>query len=163
MVYIYACKRFKVTMDMIQGKDGEWVNTLLKTYCKAARLNAILERAEINPKRRMTTNTYDSSTDVFKINIVYKDTHAREHELQWLIKVRSILWVMISFMANEVIKEKKKSKSVWKHFLATVSHCLIDNSKLFRVERLILSSFCDHCFGNFDEIIWIERMIPSEI
>lgn len=87
MVYIYACKRFKVTMDMIQGRDGDWVSNLLATYCKHARLHAILERAEINPKKRMTTNTYDSSTDVFKINLVYKDAIGVEHDLKWLIKV----------------------------------------------------------------------------
>lgn len=87
MVYIYACKRFKVTMDMIQGREGEWVNNLLATYCKHARLSAKLERAEINPKKRMSTNTYDSSTDVFKLNLVYIDTIGAEHELRWLIKV----------------------------------------------------------------------------
>ena len=87
MVYIYACKRFKVTMEIIQGREGDWVNNLLATYCKLKRIHAILERAEINPKKRMTTNTYDSSTDVFKINLVYKDTKGLEHELKWLIKV----------------------------------------------------------------------------
>ena len=87
MVHIYACKRFKVTMEIIQGREGDWVNNLLANYCKLKRIHAILERAEINPKKRMTTNTYDSSTDVFKINLVYKDTKGFEHELKWLIKV----------------------------------------------------------------------------
>ena len=90
MVYIYVCKRFKVTMDMIHGRDGDWVTNLLATYCKHARLQANLERAEINPKKRMSTNCYDSSTDVFKINLVYKDTNGIEHELRWLIKVRNM-------------------------------------------------------------------------
>ena len=58
-----------------------------KHYCKKMRLQANLERAEINPKKRMTTNSYDSSTDVFKIDLVYKDTKGSEHELKWLIKV----------------------------------------------------------------------------
>jgi hypothetical protein len=87
MVYIYTCKRFKVTMDMIQGRDGDWVNNLLATYCKYTRIHAILERAEVIPKKRMSTNVYDSSSDVFKINLVYKDTKGMEHELRWLIKV----------------------------------------------------------------------------
>ena len=26
MVYIYVCKRFKVTMEMISSKEGDWVN-----------------------------------------------------------------------------------------------------------------------------------------
>ena len=111
MVYIYACKRFKVTMDMIQGKDGEWVNNLLSAFCKQYRLHANLERAEINPKKRMTTNTYDSSTDVFKINIVYKDTHAREHELQWLIKVRP---ARLSFRLRQVEKCTTTTKMIFR-------------------------------------------------
>ena len=87
MVYIYVCKRFRVTMDMVSGRDGDWVNHLLQSYCKHARINAKLERAEINPKKRTTPVTFDSSTDVFKINIVYKDSKGAEHELRWLIKV----------------------------------------------------------------------------
>ena len=48
-----------------------------------------LERAEINPKKRSAAAAcaYDSSTDVFKINLVYKDAKGAEHELKWLIKV----------------------------------------------------------------------------
>jgi hypothetical protein len=87
MVYIYACKRFKVTMEIAPGREGDWVSNVLATYCKQKRLHASLERAEINPKKRMTTNTYDSSTDVFKMNLVYKDNKGIEHELRWLIKV----------------------------------------------------------------------------
>mgnify|MGYP001255055652 CR=1 FL=1 len=91
MVYIYACKRFKVTMEIAPGREGDWVSNVLATYCKQKRLHASLERAEINPKKRMTTNTYDSSTDVFKMNLVYKDNKGSEHELRWLIKVRDHL------------------------------------------------------------------------
>merc|ERR1719210_367149 len=87
MVYIYVCKRFKVTMDMVSGREGDWVDAVMKTHCKKHKINAKLERAEINPKKRMTTNSYDSSTDVFKIDLVYKDTKGGEHELKWLIKV----------------------------------------------------------------------------
>ena len=58
MVYIYVCKRFRVSMDIIQGRDGDWVNNLLNTYCKHARIHAILERAEINPKKRLWYNSY---------------------------------------------------------------------------------------------------------
>ncbi len=87
MVYIYVCKRFKVTMEMVSGRDGDWVNNLLQFYCKHARICGKLERAEINPKKRTNICSYDSSTDVFKINLVYKDSKGEEHELKWLIKV----------------------------------------------------------------------------
>ncbi len=87
MVYIYVCKKFRVTMDMVSGRDGDWVNNLLQCYCKHTRLHAILERAEINPKKRTSTNAYDSSADAFKINLVYKDAIGSEYELKWLIKV----------------------------------------------------------------------------
>ena len=88
MVYIYVCKRFKNTMEMVSGKDGEWVNNVLQYYSKHGRMTAKLERAEINPKKRSAaTCAYDSSTDVFKINLVYKDDKGQEHELKWLIKV----------------------------------------------------------------------------
>ena len=30
MVYIYVCKRFKVTMDMVSSKEGDWVSQILK-------------------------------------------------------------------------------------------------------------------------------------
>ena len=89
MVYIYVCKRFKNTMEMVSGRDGEWVNNVLQFYCKHGKLTAKLERAEINPKKRSAAAAcaYDSSTDVFKINLVYKDAKGQEHELKWLIKV----------------------------------------------------------------------------
>ena len=87
MVYIYVCKKFKVTTEMVSGRDGDWVNNLLQYYCKHARIVAKLERAEINPKKRSSVNPYDSSSEVFKINLVYKDAKGSEHELKWLIKV----------------------------------------------------------------------------
>ncbi len=87
MVYIYVCKRFKNTMEMVSGRDGEWVNNVLQFYCKHGRINGKLERAEINPKKRTTVCAYDSSTDVFKINLVYKDSSGKEHELKWVVKV----------------------------------------------------------------------------
>jgi hypothetical protein len=37
MVYIYICKRFKVTMEMISSKEGDWINNLLQSFCKHAR------------------------------------------------------------------------------------------------------------------------------
>ena len=74
-------------MEMVSGKEGEWVNNLLQYHCKHNRVVAKLERAEVNPKKRMNTNPYDSSSDVFKINLVYKDAKGSEHELKWLIKV----------------------------------------------------------------------------
>ena len=46
MVYIYVCKRFRVTMDMISGRDGDWVNNLLQFYCKHSRITGKLERAD---------------------------------------------------------------------------------------------------------------------
>ena len=83
-------------MDMVSSKEGDWVNLLLKHYCKHARIQAVLERAEINPKKRMTTNSYDSSTDVFKIDLVYKDTKGTEHELKWLIKVSNLIIITVN-------------------------------------------------------------------
>ena len=41
----------------------------------------------LQKKRSAAYNVYDSSTDVFKINLVYKDAKGQEHELKWLIKV----------------------------------------------------------------------------
>ena len=56
-----------------------------------ARIVAKLERAEINPKKRLPPGNDGgmaaTSTDVFKINLVYKDAKGSEHELRWLIKV----------------------------------------------------------------------------
>ncbi len=87
MVYIYVCKRFREAMDLISGRDSDWVNNLLNFYCKHARISAKLERAEINPKKRTNVVSYDSSTDIFRINIVYKDSKGGEHELKWVIKM----------------------------------------------------------------------------
>ena len=47
MVYIYVCKKFKVTCEMIGGRDGDWVNNLLQTYCKVRRILFNMR----NPKR----------------------------------------------------------------------------------------------------------------
>ena len=89
MVYVYVCKRFKVTMEMVSGKDSEWILNLVKFYLKHRRKEMQkLERAEVNPKRRTTTCSYDSSSDVFKINLVYKDQKGVDQELKWIIKVR---------------------------------------------------------------------------
>ena len=56
-----------------------------------ARIVAKLERAEINPKKRLPPGNDGgmaaTSTDVFKINLVYKDAKGSEHEPRWLIKV----------------------------------------------------------------------------
>jgi hypothetical protein len=75
-------------MDMVSGKDSEWILNLVKFYLKHRRKEMQkLERAEINPKKRVTTCSYDSSSDVFKINLVYKDQKGVDQELKWIIKV----------------------------------------------------------------------------
>ena len=72
MVYVYVCKRFKVTMDMVSGKDSEWILNLVKFYLKNRRKEMQkLERAEVNPKKRVTICSYDSSSDVFKVLQLY--------------------------------------------------------------------------------------------
>lgn len=69
MVYVYVCKRFKVTMDMVSGKDSEWILSLVKHYLKNRRKEMQkLERAEVNPKKRVTICSYDSSSDIFKVS-----------------------------------------------------------------------------------------------
>ena len=89
MVYVYVCKRFKVSMEMVSGKDSEWILNLVKFYLKHRRKEMQkLERAEVNPKRRATTCSYDSSSDVFKINVVYKDQKGVDQEVKWIIKER---------------------------------------------------------------------------
>ena len=50
---------------MLGGRDGDWVNNLLQTYCKHARIVAKLERAEINPKKK-AAQSGPPSTDAFK-------------------------------------------------------------------------------------------------
>ena len=73
MVYVYVCKRFKVTMDMVSGKDSEWILNLVKFYLKNRRKEMQkLERAEVNPKKRVTICSYDSSSDVFKVLQIYQ-------------------------------------------------------------------------------------------
>ena len=73
MVYA-ACVR----TSMIYGSD---------TWAMRVDQEQKLERAEVNPKRRTTTCSYDSSSDVFKINLVYKDQKGVDQELKWIIKV----------------------------------------------------------------------------
>jgi hypothetical protein len=76
-------------------------------YCKHGRINGKLERAEINPKKQTTVCSYDSSTDVFKINLVYKDAKGLEHELKWVIKVtRSDL----NKVADDLLKHEKQEQ-----------------------------------------------------
>jgi len=106
MVYVYVCKRFKVTMDMVSGKDSEWILNLVKTYLKNRRKEMQkLERAEVNPKKRVTNCSYDSSSDVFKINLVYKDQKGNDLELKWIIKVtRSD----INETANQLLRHEKQ-------------------------------------------------------
>ena len=75
MVYVYVCKRFKVTMDMVSGKDSEWILNLVKFYLKNRRKEMQkLERAEVNPKKRVTICSYDSSSDIFKVTTIRQET-----------------------------------------------------------------------------------------
>lgn len=122
MVYVYVCKRFKVTMDMVSGKDSEWILNLVKFYLKNRRKEMQkLERAEVNPKKRVTICSYDSSSDVFKvnfsqlrffhspiflqINLVYKDQKGNDQELKWIIKVtRSD----VNETANQLLRHEKQ-------------------------------------------------------
>ena len=67
--------------------ENNWITNYYCFNVFCCRLHAKLERAEINPKKRMSTNTYDSSADVFKLDLVYKDRNGVEHELKWLVKV----------------------------------------------------------------------------
>jgi len=106
MVYVYVCKRFKVTMDLVSGKDSEWILNLVKFYLKHKRKEMQkLERAEVNPKKRHTNISFDSSSDIFKINIVYKDQKGEDRDLKWIIKVtRSD----INETANILLKHEKQ-------------------------------------------------------
>ena len=123
MVYVYVCKRFKVTMDMVSGKDSEWILNLVKFYLKNRRKEMQkLERAEVNPKKRVTICSYDSSSDIFKvikyvnkhlfhppivlqINLVYKDQKGNDQELKWIIKVtRSD----VNETANQLLRHEKQ-------------------------------------------------------
>ena len=59
---------------MVSGKDSEWILNVLKFFLKHRRKDMQkLERAEISMKKRIHAASYDSSSDIFKINIVYKD------------------------------------------------------------------------------------------
>lgn len=102
---MYVCKRFKVTMEMVSGKDSEWILNLVKFYLKHRRKEMQkLERAEVNPKKRVTTCSYDSSSDVFKLNLVYKDQKGVDQELKWIVKVtRSD----VNETANVLLKHEK--------------------------------------------------------
>ena len=106
MVYVYVCKRFKVTMDMVSGKDSEWILSVVKFYLKHRRKEMQkLERAEVNMKKRTHVAAYDSSSDVFQINIVYKDQKGVDQELKWIIKVtRSD----VNDVANVLLKQEKQ-------------------------------------------------------
>jgi len=106
MVYVYVCKRFKVCMDMVSGKDSEWILNLVKFYLKHRRKEMQkMERAEVNPKKRLHAASFDSSSDLFKINIVYKDQKGVDQELKWIIKVtRSD----VNDVANVLLKHEKQ-------------------------------------------------------
>ena len=52
-----------------------------------------------------------TSTDVFKINLVYKDAKGSEHELRWLIKVtRSD----VNGVADNLLRHEKTVYSTWR-------------------------------------------------
>ena len=105
MVYVYVCKRFKVSMEMVSGKDSEWILSLVKFYLKHRRKEMQkLERAEVNPKRRATTCSYDSSADVFKINVVYKDQKGVDQEVKWIIKECSIGYFCLILKVLKVLE-----------------------------------------------------------
>ena len=106
MVYVYVCKKFKESMDMVSGKDSEWILNVLKFYLKHRRKDMQkLERAEISMKKRIHAASYDSSSDIFKINIVYKDQKGVDQELKWVIKVcRSD----VNEVASTLLKQEKQ-------------------------------------------------------
>jgi len=93
-------------MDLVSGKDSEWILNLVKFYLKNRRKEMQkLERAEVNPKKRVTICSYDSSSDVFRINIVYKDQKGNDTELKWIIKVtRSD----VNETANQLLRHEKQ-------------------------------------------------------
>jgi len=106
MVYVYVCKKFKESMDMVSGKDSEWILNVLKFFLKHRRKDMQkLERAEISMKKRIHAASYDSSSDIFKINIVYKDQKGVDQELKWVIKVcRSD----VNDVASALLKQEKQ-------------------------------------------------------
>ncbi len=88
MVYVYVCKKFKESMDLVSGKDSEWILHVLKFFLKHRRKEMQkLERAEVSMKKRIHVASYDSSSDIFKLNLVYKDQKGTDRELKWVIKV----------------------------------------------------------------------------
>ena len=106
MVYVYVCKKFKESMDMVSGKDSEWILNVLKFFLKHRRKDMQkLERAEVSMKKRIHAASYDSSSDIFKINIVYKDQKGVDQELKWVIKVcRSD----VNDVASALLKQEKQ-------------------------------------------------------
>jgi len=147
MVYVYVCKRFKVTMEMVSGKDSEWILNLVKFYLKHRRKEMQkLERAEVNPKRRTTTCSYDSSSDVFKINLVYKDQKGVDQELKWIIKVtRSDL----NENANVLLRHEKQ---VFGRLVADLVNSIKQKS----------ASFTDGSRVNYKDLILVPEYIYDE-
>jgi len=93
-------------MDMVSGKDSEWILNLVKFYLKHRRKEMQkMERAEVNMKKRLHAASFDSASDLFKINIVYKDQKGVDQELKWIIKVtRSD----VNDVANVLLKHEKQ-------------------------------------------------------
>ena len=91
---------------MVSGKDSEWILNVLKFFLKHRRKDMQkLERAEISMKKRIHAASYDSSSDIFKINIVYKDQKGVDQELKWVIKVcRSD----VNDVASALLKQEKQ-------------------------------------------------------
>jgi len=147
MVYVYVCKRFKVTMEMVSGKDSEWILNLVKFYLKHRRKEMQkLERAEVNPKRRVNTCSYDSSSDVFKINLVYKDQKGVDQELKWIIKVtRSD----VNETANLLLRHEKQ---VFSRLVADLVNSIKQKS----------ASFSDGARVNFKDLILVPEYIYDE-
>jgi len=147
MVYVYVCKRFKVTMEMVSGKDSEWILNLVKFYLKHRRKEMQkLERAEVNPKRRVNTCSYDSSSDVFKINLVYKDQKGVDQELKWIIKVtRSD----VNETANVLLRHEKQ---VFGRLVADLINSIKQKS----------ASFTDGARVNFRDLILVPEYIYDE-
>lgn len=147
MVYVYVCKRFKVSMEMVSGKDSEWILNLVKFYLKHRRKEMQkLERAEVNPKRRVNTCSYDSSSDVFKINLVYKDQKGVDQELKWIIKVtRSD----INEHANILLRHEKQ---VFSRLVCDLVNAIKQKS----------TTFTDGSRFNFEELILMPEYIYDE-
>ncbi len=147
MVYVYVCKRFKVAMEMVSGKDSEWILNLVKFYLKHRRKEMQkLERAEVNPKKRLNTCSYDSSSDVFKINLVYKDQKGVDQELKWIIKVtRSD----INETANILLRHEKQ---VFSRLISDLINSIKQKS----------TSFTDGSRVNYKDLILVPEYIYDE-